>query len=229
MIVSIAAVAMLIALAPPAARADRIEFMDGTHMDGIIKKVETGQVTFEMNGQIRMYPLSDISSLIFDSTELPAATSRFTREHFMTGMEAQDIVGHMQDVEKSAADLRALLDEVKVAWTPRKTIERPEVAEWEATREQFRMALSRYQESLNEIYFHVLGKVDEYNRLAKEGSELYVGVRGVFSTGSPLVAKEMKELPLTRYVPANWHDTIFYEGYWSGYNDARYGYDQRID
>ena len=38
-------------------------------------------------------------------------------------------------------------------------------------------------------------------------------------TGSPLVSKDMAKLPLKKYVPATWWDTIFYEGYNRGYDD----------
>ena len=85
--------------------------------------------------------------------------------------------------------------------------------------------MAEYQESLNELYFHVLGKVDEYNSLMKEADSIYVGVRGWFQVGSSLIAPDVKKLPLKKYVPANWYDTIFYEGYNQGYNEAfeKYG------
>jgi hypothetical protein len=38
--------------------------------------------------------------------------------------------------------------------------------------------------------------------------------------GSPLITKEMAKLPLTKYVPAQWRDTIYYEGYNQGYEEA---------
>jgi len=64
---------------------------------------------------------------------------------------------------------------------------------------------------LHDLYFLVLGKVDEYNRLAADANSLYVGVKGVFQTGSSLVSKDKEKLPLKKYVPSHWHDTIFYE------------------
>jgi hypothetical protein len=72
---------------------------------------------------------------------------------------------------------------------------------------------------LNDLYFHVLAKVDTYNEMAKDANKVYVGVKGL-RVGSPLITKEMAKLPLRKYVPAQWWDTIFYEGYNQGYEEA---------
>ncbi|MBI4445827.1 MAG: hypothetical protein HY645_07940 [Acidobacteria bacterium] len=92
--------------------------------------------------------------------------------------------------------------------------------EWEAEKERFAGNLSWYQEVLNELYFHVLARVDEYNTLVQEAHHMYVGVKGIFNVGSPLVPSSMKRLPLKKYVPAQWYDTIFYDGYYLGYNEG---------
>jgi hypothetical protein len=135
-------------------------------------------------------------------------------------MEAQEMAGHFTAVEKAAADTRLLIDQTKKQWTDRKTVATGDVPQWEAAKERFRAPLSRYQENLNDLYFHVLGKVDEYNRLTKEANQIYVGVKGIFNVGSPLIPKELEKLPLKKYVPGNWYDTIFYEGYDRGYREA---------
>ena len=218
MLVSIFLVALYVAGNPQVVRADKLELKDGTQIDGIIKKVEKGQVTVEIGQETKVFNILDVSSMEFDTPHLPAETSRLHLEHFLASTEAQEVVGHIQAVEKSAADIRSLLDETKQEWAGRKTITTSDVPEWDATREGFRRALSRYQEVLNDFYFHVLGKVDEYGRLTKEGNELYVGVKGVFNVGSPLISKEMKQLPLKKYVPSNWYDTIYYSGYQAGYD-----------
>jgi len=62
--------------------------------------------------------------------------------------------------------------------------------------------------------------VGQYNEFMKEANQISVGVRGIFTAGSPLVPKEKQRLPLKKYVPANWYDTIFYEGYNRGYRVA---------
>ena len=70
------------------------------------------------------------------------------------------------------------------------------------------------------LYFHVLGKVDEYNALMKDADSIYVGVKGALNVGSSLIPRDKKRLPLKKYVPGNWYDTIFFEGYDRGYQEA---------
>jgi hypothetical protein len=80
---------------------------------------------------------------------------------------------------------------------------------------------------LNDLYFHALGKVDEYNLLMKEANSTRVGVKGWFQTGSALIPGGMEKLPLKKYVPAQWYDTVYYEGYYMGYRDAYEKYRDR--
>jgi hypothetical protein len=141
-------------------------------------------------------------------------------DHFLSNIEAQEMVGHFQDVEESAAAIRKLIDQTRTEWADRKSVRLKEMAEWETAKERFRRPLSRYQEVLNDLYFHVLGKVDEYNLLMQEADGIHVGVKGWFQAGSSLVPGEMDKLPLKKYVPAPWYDKIYYEGYDMGYKDA---------
>ncbi|MBI4464850.1 MAG: hypothetical protein HY647_09125 [Acidobacteria bacterium] len=200
--------------------ADKLELKDGTPVEGIVEKVEQGQVTIRVGQEKKVFDILSIASIDFDTPRTPPATSRLPWEHFLANMDAQEMVGHFLDVEQSAEEVRKLIDRTKEEWSDRKSIESSEVPEWDAAKERFRAPLSRYQEVLNDLYFHVLGKVDEYNQLMKETDALYVGVKGPFQVGSSLIPRETKKLPLKKYVPGNWYDTIFYEGYNIGYNDA---------
>jgi hypothetical protein len=156
----------------------------------------------------------------FDTPHLLEGTPRLPVEHFHNPMEAQEMLGHFAGVEKAAADTRVLIDQTKKEWAERKSISAADVPQWEAAKERFRAPLSRYQENLNDLYFHVLGKVDEYNHLTKEANGVYVGIKGAFNVGSALIPKELEKLPLKKYVPGNWYDTIFFEGYDRGYREA---------
>jgi len=221
---AISLVALGILAGPQPARADRIDFKNGTSLDGvIIKKVEAGKVTVEANRETREFSILEISSMVFDTPHLPAGGSRLPLEHFLANMEAQEMVGHIEAVEKAAADARMILGEIKKEWAGRKTIAPQEAPAWEAAKERMRRALSRYQEVIGDFYFHAAGKIENYQRLTKEGNELYVGVRGVFNTGSPLIPTDIERLPLKKYVPSNWYDTIFYSGYEAGFYDGYYG------
>jgi hypothetical protein len=202
------------------ARADKLDLKDGTQVEGIIKKVEKGQVFVQVGTQTRTFDILSVSSMDFDTPHLLQGTPRLPAPHFLARMEAQEMVGHFTAVEKAAADTRLLIDQTKKQWGDRKTISASDVPQWEAAKERFRAPLSRYQEDLNDLYFHVPGKVDEYHNLTKEANQIYVGVKGIFNVGSPLIPKELEKLPLKKYVPGNWYDTIFYEGYDRGYNDA---------
>jgi hypothetical protein len=213
-------IAVLIIAGTLIARADKVELKDGTQVEGIIKKVEKGQVFIEVGTQTKAFDILSVTSMDFDTPHLLEGTPRLPAEHFLARMEAQEMVGHFAAVEKAAADTRLLIGQTKNEWADRKTIAASDVPAWEAAKERFRAPLSRYQENLNDLYFHVLGKVDDYNRLTKEANQIYVGVKGIFNVGSALIPKEMEKLPLKKYVPGNWYDTIFFEGYDRGYREA---------
>jgi hypothetical protein len=217
---------LLAAVVPNALlRADTVTLKDGTEIQGIIKKVEAGQVTIESAKQTTTIDILKVGKMEFDMPALETGTPRLPVEHFIAGMEAQEMTQHVQAVEDAAARLQSLIAETKKEWSGRKSIDPAEVKQWDAARERFIAPLGEYQEALNDLYFHVLGKVDEYHHLTKQANAIHVGVKGVFNVGSPLISKNMQRLPLKKYVPTNWYDTIFYEGYDLGYNDAfeKYG------
>jgi hypothetical protein len=108
-------------------------------------------------------------------------------------------------------------------WGSGKTIAPNETPAWDATKEQFSRALSRYQEVLGDFYAHVVSRVDQYDRLTKEAGGVRVGVQGAFNVGSSLVSKEAQQAPLKKFVPGTWYDTIFYKGYSQGYTEGYYG------
>lgn len=198
-------------------RADKLGLKDGTQVEGVIKKVEKGQVTVEVGQETKVFNILDVSSIEFDTLHLSVGSSRLPLQHFFADMQAQEMVSHIQQVEEAAAEVRRIVDQTKKDWAGRKTITANDAPEWEATRQRLRRALSRYQEVLGDFYFHVVGKVDEYNRLTKEGKQVRVKGR------SPLISKDMEQLPLKKYVPSNWYDTIFYSGYDAGYTEGYYG------
>lgn len=206
--------------APQIGSADKVRLPDGTAVEGIVKSIDNGQVTIEVNGKSRVFDILEIAGIDFDTPRLAAGTPRLPLEHFLGNIEAQELVGHFRDVEESAATIRKLIGQTKEEWADRKSIAFGKTAQWETAKKPFRKPLSRYQEVLNDLYFHVLGKVDEYNTLMKEADSVYVGVKGWFQTGSSLIPSDMERLPLKKYVPGNWYDTIYFEGYDAGYRDA---------
>jgi hypothetical protein len=212
-------------LLAPAALADQVELKDGTKFEGIVQKVEQGQVTILVGSETKVFDILQVTNIDFDSARMTEGTKRLPLEHFLSSMEAQEMVSHFQHVETAAAEVRKLLDQTKNEWADRNSVTTDQTARWYAAKERFSTPMADYQEALNELYFHVLGKVDEYNSLMKEADSIYVGVKGWFNVGSSLIPPSVKKLPLKKYVPATWYDTIFYDGYNQGYNEAyeKYG------
>jgi hypothetical protein len=200
--------------------ADKLTLADGTSVEGIVRKIEKGQVTVAIGKETRVLDVLAIQDIDFDTPHLTEGTARLPLAHFLSDIETQEMVGHFRDVEESAAAVQNLIDQTKSGWGDQKSISPDELARWEAAKENFRKPLSRYQEVLNDLYFHVLGKVDEYNLLMQEADSIHVGVKGWFQAGSSLIPNDMEKLPLKKYVPAKWYDTIYFEGYDIGYRDA---------
>jgi hypothetical protein len=168
----------------------------------------------------KTFDILAIESMDFTTPHLVGAPAGVPIDHFLKDVEAQEIVRNIQQLEKTSDEIEKLLMQIKTFWMLQEPIAAERTGSWEAAKETFRRPLNKYQELLNDLYFHVLAKVDKYNLLMKDASDVYVGVKGPFNIGSPLVAKEARELPLRKYVPAAWYDTIFYDGYNAGYDDA---------
>jgi len=212
-------------LLAPAALADHVALKDGTRLEGTVQKIEQGQVTILVGSETKVVDILQVANIEFDSARMTSGTERLPLEHFLSNMEVQEMVGHFRSVEGAAAEVRSLLDQTKQEWADQKSVAADQTVRWEATKERFGTPMANYQDALNDLYFHVLGKVDEYNSLMKDADSIYVGVKGWFTVGSSLIPRHVKRLPLKKYVPGNWYDTIFYEGYNQGYNEAfaKYG------
>ena len=216
---SATALILLLFLISPQARADTLLFKDGTSVDGVISKVEKGTVYITIGNEGKVFDILLVESMDFNTPHLITTPSNVPIDHFLKNIEAQEIVRNMTDLESDAADIRRRIGQIRTDWMGKQPISPAETKSWEAAKEDFRKPLSRYQEVLNDLYFHVLAKVDEYNLMMGEANKLYVGVKGI-RIGSPLVTKDMEKLPLKKYVPGAWYDTIFYEGYNLGYDDG---------
>jgi hypothetical protein len=203
----------------PSLKADTVKFKDGSETEGVIKKVEAGKVSMLIGTENKVFNILDIESMDFNTPHLLADATKLPVDHFLKDVEAQEVVRNFAELERAEADVKSMLASIQNFWSVAQPIVASEVPEWEKEKEEFRKPLSRYQEVLNDIYFHILAKVDTYNEMAKDASKVYVGVKGL-RVGSPLITKEMSKLPLTKYVPAQWWDTIFYEGYNQGYEEA---------
>lgn len=206
-------------LCAPSIRADTLTFKDGSTKDGVIKRVAAGKVVVEIGDQEEVFDILNVKSMDFNTPHLLGAAPNVPVEHFMKDVEAQELVRNFEQLEKTESELRMKLDQIRGYWERKQPIDSAQLAGWEAAKEEFRKPLERYQEILNDTYFHVLAKVDRYNDLARQAHDVYVGVKGI-RTGSALIEKDMEKLPLRKYVPASWYDTIYYDGYNRGWDEA---------
>jgi len=203
----------------PAAVADTLRFKDGSERDGVIKRVENGKVFVLIGNEENSFDILNIESMDFNTPHLLMAGEKVPMEHFLKDVEAQEVVKNFEELERTEAEVRSMLGEIRAYWNSVQPIPSKELPMWEMEKEEFSKPLSRYQELLNDLYFHFLARVDGYNAIANEASDVYVGVRGI-RTGSSLVPKEMRNLPLKKYVPGAWYDTIYFDGYNRGYEEA---------
>jgi hypothetical protein len=214
----IAASVLILLFGVSFATADTLKLKNGTKLEGIIKKVEGGKVYVSINEETKVLNVFDVEVMEFNTPHL-LVDSKTPVDHFMTSSEAQEMVRNIQQLDESAEAVRKLLSQIQLYWAAKQPIDGTEERSWAAAKETFRQPLMAYQEVLNDLYIHVLARVDQYNSLMKDASKVYVGIKGI-RIGSSLVPPEIEELPLKKYVPGAWYDTIFYEGYNLGYADA---------
>lgn len=217
-VVNMALLAAFALASPLAVRADKLQFKDGKQVEGIIQKIEKGKVTVEVGDQTRVFNILDINSMIFDTPHVrPAANERRAET------ETQQLLVRMRAVDQAAERMQNLIAQTKKQWGDRKSISSSDVSEWEAAKERVAQEASRYQEVLNDLYSQIVGKVNQYDGLMRDANNLYVGVKGPFNVGSPLISQPRQESLIRQYMPSNWYQTIFYAGYRVGYNEGYYG------
>jgi len=180
--------------------ANTLKMKDGSTVEGKVSKIENCKVYVEIKNEMKALDMMEIESMQFVKTDSEA------------------IANTMQQVDKASLEIRQLLAKIDSAWTPRQPIDAKDEPAWAAVKEEFSNPLMAYQEVLNELNFQVLARMDEYNSLVKQAEGIYVGIKGV-RIGSSLVASDM-ELPLRKYVPSLWYETIFQDGYNLGLADA---------
>lgn len=212
--------ALVVVLLPVEARPDTVTMTDGQVLDGIIESIDEGQVTIRIDGEAQQLSIRDIDRIDFNTPHLPDLVDSDELAHYLGDAEAQEMVQHAQELRETAAEIDALIATIRAEWEPRNPVQPDEVAEWEAAKEALRRPISRYQEVLADLYYHIVAHVDEYYRMINEASDVYVGVEGIFRVGSSLVPQDLRQLPLQSFMPRNWYDAIYFEGYYVGYDDA---------
>lgn len=202
--------------------ADTITLASGGSVEGIITKIENGKASIQVAAAAgtREIDLREIASVNFDTPHLTEGTAKLPIDHFLKDLNAQEMVRISRDMKQTRLELRRQLDQIKLSWSARQPADQDQARRWAATKETFGAPLSHYRELVGELYLHVLAQVDDYNKLVAEAERVYVGVKGVFKSGSPLIPQDLDQLSVKESVPKNWYDKIFFEGYNRGYREG---------
>jgi hypothetical protein len=207
-------------MVPAAMLADTVTLSIGESIQGIITKLENGQVRIQVGTETKTLNIGEISGIDFDTPHLTQGTEKLPLDHFLKDLDAQEMVRLGRDMKKTLQDLREQLDQTKTSWPAHQAIAQDRTRRWETTKETFQASLFHYKELVNDMYFHVLAQVDDYNKVVREAEGVYVGVKGAFNVGSALVPPRLRQMQAQEIVPKNWYDTIYYEGYRRGYNEG---------
>jgi hypothetical protein len=202
------------------ALADTIRLKSGATVNGVIEKMEAGRVSVKVGQEAQTIPLTAIEGIDFDTPHLTEGTDKQPVGHFEKDFDPQEMTRLGRDLSKSKAEVRKELDQIKATWQANQPVEKDKTKRWESTKETFGASMKSYQGVLNELYLHVLAEVEDYNRVAKEAETVYIGVKGIFNVGSPLVSADLSEAAPKRFVPKSWYDRISYEGYSRGYREG---------
>jgi hypothetical protein len=198
LLISIVILFILAAVTPVS--ADTLKLKDGRIIQGTVQRIEAGKVYVDMTNGIKTLNLAEVVSMKF------------------TKPESLEFSAILQQLDEHAAETRRMLLQIERYWAAKQPIDAKDEPGWAAAKEEFAQPLMAYQDNLNDLYFKVLARMDEYNALVAQAEKIYVGIKGL-RIGSPLVLSDMA-LPLRKYVPGTWYETIFRDGYNIGYADA---------
>ena len=204
--------------------ADTITLLTGGgRIEGVITKLASGKVYMQVSGyaaSAREIDLGEIESINFDTPHLIAGMAKLPLEHYLSDLDAQEMGRLSHEMNEARHDVHKELDQIKATWAVRQSVEKDQVSRWNATKETFNVPLSRYRGLVQDMYIHVLAQLDDYNKLVKEAEQVYVGVKGVFNIGSPLVPAGIEEHTVKESVPKSWYDRIYFDGYNRGYKEG---------
>lgn len=200
---------------------DTVTMKSGMKVDGIITRIDNGNVSIDIRGNAQTISLDQVEEIDFNTPHVTEGTASKPVEHFTGDAAAAEMAQLFQELEDKRYAMQMLLGQMEGRWLNRPTVSPDEVSEWKADQERFAVPLKEYQETLREIYLHLLAEVDDYNELAREAHALYVGVKGIFNVGSPLIPGDQTELPLREFLPRKLVDQIYFEGYKKGSDTAQ--------
>jgi len=192
---------------------DTIKLKDGQSVSGIVRSIESGKVTVETAGQRRAIDILQVDQIDFDTPHAEETPS-------IADVPVREFTRDAERLIRAQTATRKSLDQIKARWSVRKSVEPGQTGQWAAEKERFSGPLADYREAIHQMYLDVAAHVDNYDKIAGEAHDLYVGVNGLLRVGSPLINEDQGERPLKEFMPGHWYDQIYYEAYKKGFNDA---------
>jgi hypothetical protein len=192
---------------------DSLKLKDGSTVTGIVRTIAGGNITLEVAGRNRVIPVLQVEEIDFDTPHADEAT----------GSEAKTVnefTKHAQSLTKAERDSRNALSQIKTRWASRKSVDAGQTGQWNAEKERFQPPFTDYRKSIQALYRDVAAHVDSYNKMAAEANDVYIGVKGIFNVGSPLIPDDQRELQIKQFLPGTWYDELYYAAYAKGFKDA---------
>lgn len=73
----------------PRSSADTLKFVNGTELEGVIKKVEAGNVYVVVGEEEKIFSILEIASMDFNTPHLAPTAHNIPIDHFLKSIEAQ--------------------------------------------------------------------------------------------------------------------------------------------
>jgi acylphosphatase len=200
-------------LAAVALWGDTLRLKDGGTVTGIVRNMDDGKVTVDVGGQSRSIDLLQVLGIVFDTPHAEDVPS-------VDEVPVREFTRVADRVVKAQKESKRTWDVIKSRWSTRKSVEPNHAQQWSADRERFAAPFSDYRKSIHQMYLDLAAHVDNYNTMARDAEKLYVGVKGPFNIGSPLIRDSERDRPLKDFIPGHWYDQIYYDAYRKGFNDA---------
>ena len=198
---------------PLLSMGDTLKLKDGSTVEGIVRTISNGKMTVEVNMLNREINVLDVEEIDFNT---PHANETMPPADMAVAEFTKDATA----LTKARRDTRTALDLIKQRWANKKSVEPNQTSQWAAEKERFYPAISSYKKAIQEMYLDVATHVENYNKIAKEANDVYIGVKGILNVGSPLIPDDQRELELKKFLPGTWYDELYYEAYAKGYKDA---------
>jgi hypothetical protein len=192
---------------------DSLKLKDGSTVKGVVRTIAGGNVTLETDGRNRVIPVLQVNEIDFDTPHADEVKGSADKTVNQFTKDAEAMV-------KARQSARTQLDQIKGRWSNRKSVDKNQTSQWSAEKERFEPPFATYRKSIQGLYRDLAANIDNYNKMAAEANDVYIGVKGLLNVGSPLIPDDQRELQLKQFLPGTWYDELYYDAYTKGFKDA---------